>query len=220
MNRPITLALRQLAEAREGLLAVGDDIWAGISPRDATARREGFAFHDAYSDKVAKLDALAADITEMLHAYIASHTIEPRPDTPTDPISAFHLDTDFTFKRPRGFALRDGAFRPAATWRQMYRMVCQELRDTNPTKFATLTEESAFVSKQGRKLFSRDPKDLRWAIDMGQGIYAEGNYSANTLCDNMRRLLIHFGRDPMEMKIYLRPEEGETLTDDGALLSL
>ena len=218
MSKPITQALRQLAEAREGLLAVGDDIWAGISPRDATARREGFAFHDAYSDKVAKLDALAAEITEMLHAYVASHTIEPRPDTPTDPISAFHLDTDFTFKRPRGFALRDGAFRPAVTWRQMYRLVCQELRTTDPKRFAALPEQPVFISKQGRKMFSRDPNDLRWAIDMGQGVFAEGNYSANTLCDNMRRLLIHFGRDPQEMKIYLQPEVEALTADDDIFL--
>jgi hypothetical protein len=210
----ITQALRQLAEAREGLLAVGDDIWAGISPRDATARREGFAFFESYSDKVATLDALAADITEMLERYVSNHTLEPRPDTPTDPTSAFHLDTDFTFKRPRGFKLRDGQLRKATTWRQMYYMVCQELSRAEPKKFAALAENSAFISKQGRKVFSRDPKDLRWAIDVGQGIYAEGNYSANTLCATMRSLLIHFGRDSMEMKIYLQPEVEAITADD------
>lgn len=217
MSGAITQALRQLAEAREGLLAVGDDIWAGIAPRDVVARREGVAFYDSYSDKVATLDALAAEITSMLDTYMRSHTPEPAPQAHADASGAYPLDTPFTFKRPEGFTLRDGQLRKATTWRKMYAMVCQELSHADPRKFAALAENSDFISKQGRKMFSRAPNDLRWAIDMGQGIYAEGNYSANTLCDNMRRLLIHFGRDPMEMKIYLRPEV-EMLTEDDLFL--
>ncbi len=209
MSEHINQALRQLAEAREGLLAIGDDIWAEIDHRDALARRESVAFFDAYSDKVATLDALSAEITGMLNDYVASHAPAPRPDTPTNPTRAYPLDSDFTFKRPRGFSLAGEAMRPATTWRGMYQFVCRELNQADAKKFAALVTHPDYVSRQGRKMFSRDPRDLRFAVDIGQGLCAEGNYSANTLCDNMRRLLAYFGRDPRQMKVYLRPDSVE-----------
>lgn len=214
MSKAITTALRQLAEAREGLLAVGDEIWASISPRDAQARREGVAFYDSYSDKVATLDALAAEITNMLEQYVASQAPQEQPAPEPAPDGSYRLDAQFTFKRPSGFAIGDGQFHKVTTWRKMYQMVCQDLRRADPQRFTSLPGRADFTSRRGNALFMHNPAELRVALNVGGGLYTEGNLSALALCENMRRLLTYFGRDPMEVKIYLRPDAEDVDADD------
>ena len=59
---------------------------------------------------------------------------------------------------------------------------------------------------------SRDPQDLRSAVELTDGIYAEANLSANHIRDQIKVLLDCFGIDHQELIIFLRQDrdaEGE-----------
>jgi hypothetical protein len=50
---------------------------------------------------------------------------------------------------------------------------------------------------------------LRTALEIANGIYAEGNLSANAIRDRIKFLLNAFEIDSQEVSIYLREERSE-----------
>lgn len=66
--------------------------------------------------------------------------------------------------------------------------------------------ESLIVSKKGKKSFSSTENSLRSPIEVVPGIFAETNYSAQDLVDQIAMLLQFFDVAGNEMKIYLRED--------------
>jgi len=116
------------------------------------------------------------------------------------------ITEDFTFKRPYAFSLLHDAKIEVTTWRQMFELVCQQLSEFNPERFKGLPDSDRFATRRGHKLFSRNPKSLRLASYLGEGIYAEINLSANWLCNSIVRLLDYFGIPRHKMKVFLRED--------------
>lgn len=116
------------------------------------------------------------------------------------------LAEDFTFKRPHGFILDGQGTTGITTWRRLYDLLCQQLLQKNPERFRALPDNPDFISNRGNHSFSRDPSELRSAGLISDGIYAEINWSANSLRDMIRRLLVAFEIPTDRLKLFLRQD--------------
>lgn len=224
MTDRIRSILQRLEQTREDLLALSDDIWLSIDHNDNHALQEGVAFKKEYNVKVTAFDQLAGELSELVQRFTAVRldaVVAPLNQTPQsrdriirelDQRQGYRIDEDWTFKRPYGFQLGKDHQAKVNTWRQMYVLICIYLRQRDPKRFARLPNDPVFITRRGNPMFSRDPQDLRSAIELTDGIYAEANLSANHIRDQIKVLLDCFGIDHQELIIFLRQDrdaEGE-----------
>lgn len=218
MNERVRAALAQLEEARETLLAFSGDVWHGVDTRDNEQVRSAAAFLTACNDHLVALGRLSDEISTLVRDYLGD-PVEIEGAAPSTDAAAnariireldrgtpHTLDEDFSYKRPFGYKLLGRAAKDIRTWRGLFKLVCLQLAEIAPTTFAALPDDPQFVSRQGFKSFSRNPADLRYAMPLRDGIYAEANRSANQLAWTMKQLMIAFGVSPAELTIYLRQD--------------
>lgn len=219
--------LTELEDVRQDLLALSDDIWLSIDHNDNHAIEQGARFKRMFNVRFMELDSAVTAISALVQQFTDVHVDAPvsEPDEgrtraestriieQLDRRTPHTLDEDFEYKRPYGFSLGDHAYTDLFTWRGMYRTFCLDLASRDRERFRALPENPNFISSRGNKTFSRNPRDLRRAIELADGIYFETNLSANSLAQGMRALLREFGISAEEMKIYLREdrdsEDGE-----------
>ncbi len=218
MNMQVKGLLDQLEELREQLLAFADDVFHSIDHRNPDQLAQGVEFIKTYNDRLAAFDQLAAQLSGMIQQYTHVRVENTSLVPPTDKISferiTRELDTatphylveDFTYKRPYGFILRGAAYKDILTWKHLYEAVCRILADLDPDRWAALPDNSNFTSSQNRKAFSHSESDLRGPLPTIRGIFPESHYSANSIRDNMVKLLREFGVNHDELKIYLRQD--------------
>lgn len=218
MATQVQAALAQLAVAHEQLLAFADDIWLGIDHHDPTKLQTGVTFITAYHQKLTQLETLAADIAGMVEQFTQAPALVDTTSRPLDKITFERTVRDldkatphvvsenFTYKRPFGFICRNYAASDVPTWRNLYATFCQALTEMDPRRFNALPENPAFTRTQGGKAFSRNASELRAAMPITGGVFAEVHYSANSIRDNIRKLLSEFGIPEQEMRIHLRQD--------------
>jgi hypothetical protein len=210
--------LEDLEAVRENLLGLSDDIWLSIDHNDSNALEEGVQFKRTYNEKVAAFDELAAQISELVQQY-TSVRLESTEERGADDrehnariVAELNreephtLAEDFTFKRPHGFILEGEGATGITTWRRLFELVCQQLLKRDPQRFRALPENPEFISNRGHRNFSRRPEELRSAGLIGDGIHAEINLSANSLRDNLRRMLVAFDIPHNALQLYLRAD--------------
>lgn len=206
--------LANLSSIGEDLLAFSDDLWQGTNYRDPRERERRLQLIDAYNQQ---LDAFT-NVTHAIEAMIRQAAGIPGENghhaTPSGPLvgKAHALDEDFTFTRPLGFVFRDQTYKGTLTWRQLYEALCRILAELDPATWAAVPDNSTFTSAQNRKAFSRDPRDLRSPLSPIHGIYPEAHYSANSIRDNIIKLLAVFNVNQQELRIYLR-QDRDTRSD-------
>lgn len=210
--------LRDLEAVRENLLALSDDIWLGIDHNDSEAMEEGVAFKREYNAKLAAFDGLATEISALVQQFRGIDLAEEEETGGEDEASneriireldreVPHLiDEDFTFKRPHGFILDGQATTGITTWRRLYELLCQQLLRRDRERFHALVGHPELTSNRGHSQFTRDPKAVRSASEIGDGIYSEINLSANSIRDVIRRLLEIFEIRREDLKIFLRED--------------
>ncbi len=216
MNKPVKGLLEQLEEVREQLLAFADDVFHGIDHRNAEQLAKGVEFVRIYNERLAAFDQVADELSRMIQQYthvsVEETSAVPSTDRARferitrelDTATPHYLNEDFTYKRPYGFVLLSQAYKDIVTWRHLYEAVCRVLAELNPNQWVELPNNPVFTSVQNKKAFSRDARDLRSPLPAIRGVYAEAHYSANSIRDNMLKLLKEFGIEERELKIYLR----------------
>lgn len=227
MTNRIRSILEQLEQTREDLLALSDDIWQSIDHNDDDAMAEGVAFKQRYNTKMAEFDTLASDLSGLVQEFTAIKLDEAEnggAETPQardrvvrdlDQREAHGIDEDFTYKRPYGFQLGDRAKSGIKTWRRLFELVCIDLAERYPERFATLPDDPKFTSSRGRPYMTRDPKAVRMPVALPAGVYAEAHMSANGLRDQIRNLLDTFGIEPGTLRVYLSQDRDAVDTPDG-----
>ncbi|MHB9044308.1 MAG: hypothetical protein ACYC35_00060 [Pirellulales bacterium] len=116
------------------------------------------------------------------------------------------IDEDFTYKRPHGFILEGQATTGMTTWRRLFELVCQQLLLRSPDRFRALPDNTDYVSSRGHRGFNQNAEELRSASEIGEGIFAEINLSANGLRDTLRRLLATFEIPAADLRLFLRED--------------
>jgi hypothetical protein len=212
--------LTDLERVRENLLTLSDDIWLSIDHHDQDALREGVEFKLAYNDKMMQFNSVASDLSALIQKFTDVPVETPvsggngrrgtaeneRIIRELDREAPHTLDEDFSYTRPYGFVLQGRAYKDIVTWRRIYELTCQQLASKDLARFATLPTDPEWIGKRGNKAFATDPQSLRFALEITDGIYAEGNLSANNIRDYIKRLLNIFGIDQQEFVIYLRED--------------
>ena len=212
--------LVDLERVRENLLGLSDDIWLSIDHNNNDAVDRYVPFKKEYNDRMAAFDRLAGELSVLVQQFTKvrveedSQSNQEPADEETNDRLVRELDKeephtlfeDFTYKRPYGFVLKGRACKGLVTWRNMYMQVCQVLSQMNSSRFKTLPENPAFISKRGNQYFSKDPDCFRWPLKVANGFYAEGNFSSNYICKMIADLLTAFGISHDNMVIYLRED--------------
>jgi hypothetical protein len=220
MQERIRQILTDLERVRENLLALSDDIWLSIDHNDAEALKEGVQFKLAYNDKLERFTQLAEDLSALVQQFTSVPLNAPeqadggkrstaenqRIIRELDRGTPHTLDDSFMYKRPHGFVLEGRAYQNVPTWRRVYELVCQQMAEKDPERFAALPDNPKFTTRYGHKAFSNDRTELRIASHIAEGVYAEVHFSANDLRDSIKRLLTEFGVPHESMVIYLRED--------------
>lgn len=210
-SRVITI-LQELECLRESLFALSDDIWRNINHNDENALDEGYQFKKNFNKKMIDFDKASAEISEMTQKFLKIEIDNNEMTDENERIiqslnneKPYSLSDDFCYKRPYGFLLNGKAFKNITTWRRLYAEFCRQLAIIDPDRFRGLPDNLKFIGRRNR-CFSRDPEKLYVKLEIANGVYAEGNSSANSMRDNMKKLLEEFGIDPEELKIFLRED--------------
>jgi hypothetical protein len=221
MTQPIRNILRDLDNIRESLLAFSDDVWLGIDHNDTSAMKAGIAFKEKLNAQLDAFGKLSDEITRLVQEYTQIQTGgEAFPETEIGKTDADNtriikdlnrnephtLTEDFTYMRPCGFVLDGKGYQDITTWSRVYELIIRHLAKKDPALFKALPDNPAMTSKRGYRRFSRNPDDLRKPIALPNGIYAEGNFSANHICASARTLLEIFSIPLDACTIFLRQD--------------
>ena len=218
MKNKIREILSDLERTRENLLSLSDDIWLSIDHNNPDALEEGVAFKKEYNDKLIAFDRVAEALSALVQQYTQVRIEEETEDRESlettetrdriirelDREEPHRLDEDFRYKRPYGFILEGCPYKDVVTWRRIYDLVCRQLLQKGQEKMLALPDHPEFATKRGNHSFSRSREGLRSAGRITEGLFAEINLSANSLRDQIRKLLGVFGIPESDMTIYLR----------------
>ncbi len=217
MERTLQI-LEDLEAVRENLLALSDDIWAGIDRQDLAAFDEGVLFMRSYVEKMTEFDRLAADLSALIQQY-TQVSLEATEETGQEDRERneriirelnrdepHSLDEDFTYKRPHGFILAGQATSGITTWQRLYELVCRQLHQSDPGCFGSLVENPEFISNRGHHSVTHDPGTLRKALQVDSVLFVECNLSANGIRDMIRRLLVAFDLELGKIQLFLRQD--------------
>jgi hypothetical protein len=218
MHDRIRRILEDLEAVRENLLALSDDIWLSIDHNDPQALEEGVQFKRQYNEKTAAFDRLASELSAMVLQF-TSVRLEAAEQTGGDSEDenvriireldceeAHSIDEDFTYRRPHGFILDGQATTGITTWQRLYLLLCRQLYARDTARFRALREHPDFISNRGHRTFDASPADLRKALEIADGFYAESNLSANGIRDVIRDLLAAFDIPQEHVRVYLRED--------------
>lgn len=210
--------LEDLEAVRENLLALSDDIWAGIDRQDLAAFDEGVRFMRSYVEKMTEFDRLAAGLSGLIQQY-TQVSLEASEETGEEDRERneriirelnreepHSIDEDFTYKRPHGFILAGLATIGVTTWQRLYELVCRQLYQRDSDRFTSLVENPEFISNRGHQSVTPDAHSLRKALEVGEGLYVECNLSANGIRDMIRRLMIAFEIENSDLRLFLRQD--------------
>ena len=221
-NLPPTDRTREILEdleaVRENLLALSDDIWAGIDRQDLAAFDEGVRFMRAYVEKMSEFDRLAADLSGLVQQYTqvslegseetgeADREQNERIIRELNREEPHSIDEDLTYKRPHGFILGGQATSGITTWQRLYELVCRHLYQRDSARFVSLVDNPEFISNRGHHSVTHDSDSLRKALEVGDGLYVECNLSANGIRDMLEHLLVAFEIETSDLRLFLRQD--------------
>lgn len=210
--------LQDLEAVRENLLALSDDIWAGIDRQDLDAFDEGVQFMRSFVEKNAAFDRVATDLSVLVQQFMSVRLEESEQTGSGDQeqneriIAELNreephlIDEDFTFKRPFGFIFDGEAATGVTTWQRLYELICKQLFARDEALFRSLEHQPEFISNRGNHTISSVPSTLRKAMTVGPDLFIESNLSANSICTTIRRLLAEYGLGTESLKVFLRQD--------------
>jgi len=210
--------LQDLEAVRENLLALSDDIWAGIDRQDLDAFDEGVQFMRSFVEKNAAFDRVATDLSVLVQQFMSVRLEESEQTGSGDQeqneriISELNreephlIDEDFTFKRPFGFIFDGEAATGVTTWQRLYELICKQLFARDEALFRSFEHHPEFISNRGNHTVSSVASTLRKAMTVGPDLFIESNLSANSICTTIRRLLAEYGLGTESLKVFLRQD--------------
>ena len=182
--------LEDLETVRENLLALSDDIWAGIDRQDLDAFDDGVQFMRTFVANNAAFDMAASDLSSLIQQFMSVRLGEgektgrgdreqnERIITELNREDPHSLNEDFTYKRPFGFILDGEAATGVTTWQRLFELVCNNLIERDEHLFRSLHQNPDFISNRGNHTVTFEPSQLRKALKLRDNLYIECNLSA------------------------------------------
>lgn len=209
----------------EKLNTLSDEIWLSIDHDDPKQLQTGVRLKAAFNEKRGsfrklkdELSRLFQEIPGTLSARSGPAALDRQENSQafgpeTDDLVAVSLSMtgDLTFTRPRGFQLVGYPPEEVRTWREFLQALCQRLLALNRERFRSLAWNRELRKKGGSPYISEDSHEFRWAIPVDEGLFVEGNLSANNVCEFARRLLTAFGIPSSQLTIRYRASSSESV---------
>jgi hypothetical protein len=218
MNNRIRNILKDLENVQENLLALSDDIWLNIDHNDQDALERGCQFKKEYNEKRQNFDSLACELSVLVQQFtqidlLAEEQSGFEDENANERIvqelnreQPHRIDENFTYMQPYGFILNGKAAKDFTSWRRLYINLCTQLARLNPDQFLALPENDDFISSRGNRTFSTNPDELHTSFQIDHDVYAEVNFSANSIRDKIKKLLTTFGFLEEQLQIYLQKD--------------
>lgn len=208
--------LDDLTNVKENLLTLSDDIWNNIDHNDTEKLEEGVQFKKSFNNIFQNFNSVSEQLAVLVRQFIGlkEESVEQsKNDSENRRIIAElnkeipHAITEsFTYKRPFAFTLCGTAFTNTTTWKDIYVSFLKYMYKFDSNIFTSFLNIEDFVSSKMNKDFSKDKKELRIAILIDGGIYAEVNHSAMHIARNIRKILKMYNLSDDQIQIYLRQD--------------
>lgn len=204
-----------LNETSEQLKAYADDIWGNVDRSTPESIQQGADEQKAFLSGQSQFSELTSYLEELIRDDMSEDAREridevdeqqrERLIVQLDRTTPHSLDEEFTSKRPYAIRLGDARVGQHNTWKATYRWLLQQLEKDDPQAFDALIDADFAQTAQGNRYVSREKKDVRSAITVGD-LFFESNLSADRTCRKMMEVLHAMGRSSDEVTIYLRED--------------
>ena len=210
--------LKNLTSSREDLWALNDDIWHTLDHSSVEDVQRAASFQVKYLEL---LDQFARN-SEEIAALIVQFTGIKEEETPDikdvfgnsneriikelNKEEPHSIDEDFTYKRPYAIVMENNACTNLETWKDLYKQVCRHLAGKNKELFDFLAANESLVSKQQKKYYSDNPKELRAPVKITDKTYVETNLSASDFTKRMKEIFDIYRISKDSLTIYLRQD--------------
>lgn len=217
-SEKINKILKELTSAREDLWALNDDIWHNLDHSSIEEVQAATSFQIQY---IKLLDQFAQN-SEEIAALISQFTGVKEEESPIinnskdfsnerlikelNKEEPHDFTEDFTYKRPYAIIIEDCAYKNLETWKDVYKQICKHLANKNITLFDSLSSNEDLISKQKKKYYVSDKKDVRSAAKITYKTFVEMNLSANDFMKRTQEIFKVFDLQKESLTIYLRQD--------------
>ncbi len=217
-EKTIASILKDLTNVHENLLSLSDDIWNSIDHNNPEKLEEGYQFKKEFNRLLEDFEKNKNDISVLVSQFTGVK-IDNQPKVINKEDSEnqrliielnknepHEITEDFTFKRPTAFIFNGCAYTELDNWTEFYIQFVACAAKINPEKLKKMADMPELISKQNKKYYSTDKKDLRKPAKIMNDFYVETNLSANNLAKRMIEILNQLGMKTSDITIYLRQD--------------
>ena len=217
-EKTIASILKDLTNVHENLLSLSDDIWNSIDHNNPERLEEGYQFKKEFNRLLEDFEKNKNDISVLVSQFTGVKLDEQpkevkKDDTENQRIikelnknEPHEVTEDFTFKRPTAFIFNGCAYTDLNNWTEFYTQFAVCAAKLNPSKLKEMAELPELISKQNRKYYSTDKKDLRKSAKIMNDFFIETNLCANDIAKRIIEILNHLGMKTSDITIYLRQD--------------
>ncbi|MBD5399460.1 MAG: hypothetical protein HDR56_00705 [Treponema sp.] len=214
----ISSILKDLTSVHENLLLLSNDIWISIDHNDSEKLEECYQFKKEFNQLLDIFEKNKDSICTLVSQFTGVK-VEEQPKTiekdaaenerlikKLDKNTPHEITEDFTFKRPTAFVFNGYVYYELNTWIELYIQFVATVAKINPEKLKDMAKKSDFISKQNRKYYSADKKDLRKAKKIMDDFFVETNLSANEFAKRICEIMNYLELKTSDITIYLRQD--------------
>ncbi len=217
-EKTISSILKDLTNVHENLLSLSNDIWNSIDHNNPEKLDEGYQFKKEFNRLLDDFEKNKNDISVLVSQFTGVKLDESpkeinKEDSENQRIikelnknEPHEITEDFTFKRPTAFIFNGCAYTDLNNWTEFYIQFVASSAKINPTKIKEMAELPELISKQNRKYYSTDKKDLRKPAKIMNDFYVETNLSANDFAKRIIEILTQLEFKASDITIYLRQD--------------
>lgn len=217
-SEKINKILKELTSAREDLWALNDDIWHNLDHSSIEEVQAATSFQIQYiklldqfaqnSEEIAALISQFTGVKEDEAPVIADSNdlINERLIKELNKEEPHRIDEDFTYKRPYAIIIEGCGYKNLETWKDLYKQVCKHLANKNLNVFDSLASNEELISKQKKKYYTTNKKEVRTAAQITEKTYVEMNLSANDFAKRIQELFKVFEISIDNLTIFLRQD--------------
>lgn len=214
----INKILKELTGTYENLLSLRDDIWIGLDHSSIEEVEVASEFQKQY---IRLLDQFSKN-SEEIAALVSQFTGVREKETPVvidskdynneriikelNKEEPHSITEDFTYKKPYAIIIENCAYKGLENWKDVYKQICKHLAKKNEKLFDSLSSNKELISKQNKKYFTTDKKEIRRAEKITEKTFVEMNLSANDFVKRIQEIFTVFNLQNDDLIIYLRQD--------------
>ena len=217
-EKTIASILKDLTNVHENLLSLSNDIWNSIDHNNPEKLDEGYQFKKEFNRLLDDFEKNKNDISVLVSQFTGVK-IEEQPiivekeDSENQRLikelnknEPHEIDEDFTFKRPTAFIFNGCAYTEMYNWTVLSVQFVASAAKLNPAKIKEMADMPELISKQNKKYYSIDKKDVRKPAKIMNDFFVETNLSANDFAKRIIEIINHLGLKTTDITIYLRQD--------------